>query len=354
MPLCIFYTKEVCVLSILVTLGVALACGYLLDRLRVPGGMMIGAVIGTCVLNITTGMAEMPKVAKIAAQIIAGAFIGAGVSRAEMRGMRTILRPAAILLPGLLVINIVAGFIIHWTSPLDLMTAFMSCTPGGLSDIPMIAADLGADTSKVLVMQFIRFLMGIALFPTLIRWFDGGEGEEKAQALKREKTETSWPAVGITLLVATGAGLLGMISPMPSGTMAFSILFTILLKYFYPKAQSPRILRKAAQCLSGAFVGAGIGMQQLSEIPSLVGPIAILLACYLLGAFGISSLLVKAKCFTRTEAMLAATPAGAADMALISADLGVRNVKLILLQVMRLVIVISFFPTILSFIVAAF
>ena len=39
-------------------------------------------------------------------------------------------------------------------------------------------------------------------------------------------------------------------------------------------------------------------------------------------------------------------PAGASDMALISADLGVYNVKLVLLQVMRLIAVILLFPSI--------
>lgn len=341
-------------LPILVTLGVAFFFGYILDRLRVPGGMMIGAVIGSCLLGVTTGYAEMPKVAKTAAQIIAGAFIGAGVSRSELREMKTILKPAAILLPGLLIINIVAGFIIHAASPLDLITAFMSCAPGGLSDIPMIAADMGADTSKVMLMQFIRFLMGIALFPALIRLLSRGNKGEKEEAIKLEKVKPELVPTLLTVLVATAAGLLGMISPMPSGTMAFAVLGSIAFKWFYPRAQTPRPLRKAAQCLSGAFVGAGFGLQQLSEIPYLFVPILILLACYLVGALCISRLLVKAKCFGPTEAMLAATPAGASDMALISADMGVRNVKLIILQVLRLVVVISLFPTILNLIALAF
>ena len=38
-------------------------------------------------------------------------------------------------------------------------------------------------------------------------------------------------------------------------------------------------------------------------------------------------------------------------MALISADLGVSNVKLIVLQVLRLVVVVLVFPSILSFVV---
>lgn len=340
-------------LPIVTTLVVAFVVGYALDRLRVPGGMMIGAVIGACLLGIGTGMPELPKTAKTMAQIIAGGFIGAGVSRQELGEMKTIARPAVILLPCLLIINVVAGFFIYLVSPMDMITALMCCTPGGLSDMPMIAADLGADPAKVLVMQFVRFVMGIALFPSLIRWLTGSGGEKEA-VLKRASVKSDWWSVVITLAVATGFGLLGNASPMPSGTMAFSVLGSILCKIVYPKAQVPRLVRKAAQCLAGAYVGSGIGLQQLSEIPRLAVPIVILLACYLVGSLGISRLFVKAKCFNRTEAMLAATPAGASDMALISADLGVSNVKLILLQILRLIVVVSFFPTILSFVAAVF
>ena len=56
----------------------------------------------------------------------------------------------------------------------------------------------------------------------------------------------------------------------------------------------------------------------------------------------------------RAEAMLAATPAGASDMALISADLGIRNAKLIVLQVLRLITVVLVFPSILSVVVGLF
>ena len=72
-------------------------------------------------------------------------------------------------------------------------------------------------------------------------------------------------------------------------------------------------------------------------------------ACFLIGA-----LLHRAGCFSRAEAMLAATPAGASDMALISADLGICKAKLIVLQVLRLITVVLVFPSILSVVVGLF
>ena len=69
----------------LYTLLAAFAVGWLFDRLRVPGGMMVGSVVGACALNLLTGQADMPPAAKTAAQIAAGAFIGVGVRREDLK-----------------------------------------------------------------------------------------------------------------------------------------------------------------------------------------------------------------------------------------------------------------------------
>jgi len=82
--------------------------------------------------------------------------------------------------------------------------------------------------------------------------------------------------------------------------------------------------------------------------------VIIVSVMYTLACFGIGFLMMRAKCFTRAEGMLAATPAGASDMALISADLGIENPKLIVLQVLRLIVVVLFFPSILSVVISLY
>ena len=340
--------------QILLTFACALAVGYLLDRLHMPGGMMVGAVLGSCLLGVLTQQSLMPSPAKTAAQIIAGAFIGSGIKREELREMRAILKPALILLPCLLLVNILAGLGVAATGDMDLMTAMMCCTPGGISDIPMIAADMGADPSIVVVMQFVRLVLGIGVFPLMIR-FVTGTGQEPAENEKKKENKTFQAKhVLITLGVATVCGLIGKASPVPAGTMGFATLGSIVFACLYPKAQMPRTLRKLAQVLSGAYVGASVGLAQLMRLRTLGVPVLILVGAYTLACFAIGALLHRAGCFSRAEAMLAATPAGASDMALISADLGIRNAKLIVLQVLRLITVVLVFPSILSVVVGLF
>ncbi|MBE5798568.1 MAG: membrane-spanning protein [Clostridiales bacterium] len=343
-------------MQLLLTILCALVVGYLLDRIHLPGGMMIGAVIGSCLLGVTTGQANMPGTAKTIAQIIAGAFIGSGITRDDVRQMKRVVRPALILMPCLLAINIISGLLIYRVSDLDLMTALMCCVPGGISDIPMIAADMGADPSVVVTMQFIRLVLGIGCFPLMIRFVTGGENAGRTRVIKtKKKKDYQAKYIALTFAVAAVCGLIGKASPMPSGTMGFATLGSIAFACAFPgRAQMPRLLRKLAQLLSGAYVGASIGTAQLRLLATLGLPVVILITGYTLGCFVIGFLLCRAGCFSRREGMLAATPAGASDMALISADLGVSNAKLIVLQVLRLVVVVLVFPSILSFVLHLF
>ena len=326
--------------------------GLLLNRLHMPGGMMIGAVIGACVLETTTGIAFMPSTAKTFAQIIAGAFIGSGIRREDVAAMRYIVKPAFILLPCLLAVNIVAGYAVYRISSMDILTALICCAPGGMSDMPMIAADLGADPSIVVVLQFVRMTMGIGVFPLMIRAVAGGHNRvdsEKPQQ-KKEKQEYHPKYVLMTLGVATVFGVIGKVSPVPSGTMGFATMGSILYSYHTGHGEIPAPLRKVAQLLAGAYVGASMGVEQLSVLKTLGLPVLILITAYVLACFGIGFLLYRAGHFSYEEAMLAATPAGASDMALITADLGIHNVQLIVLQVLRLIVVVLVFPTVLSLI----
>ena len=339
-------------LQILFTLLCAFAVGWLLNRWKMPGGMMIGAVIGACILSVTTGQAYMPSAGKTIAQIIAGAFIGAGIKKEDIYEMRKILKPALILFPCLMIANLITGSLIWKTGAMDLTTAMMCAVPGGLSDIPMIAADMGADPSVVLVLQFVRMVTGIGVFPLMIRLATRSDDAEAVQAQKtQKKVKFDLKAVVITMAVAAICGLIGKASPVPSGTMAFATVGSIALSCVYSKAQTPKILRQIAQLLSGAYVGAGIAMSQLQAMTKLGLPIVILVGMYSVMCFIVGWLLMKTGCFSHREGMLAATPAGASDMALISADLGIQDPKLIVLQVTRLIVEVLFFPSIISLVI---
>lgn len=333
----------------IITLFIAISVGYAAYRVKIPGGFMVGAVLGSAVLSIFTGVAYMPGWTKIAAQVTAGAFIGCGIGKSDLAGFRSLLRPILTLLSMMLALNLLMGYLVYRFSPLDAVTAFMCAVPGGMSDIPIIAAEMGADAAKVTAVQFLRMVAGIAIFPSVIRAMTRGEPQPQpadAPVADSALAESSKPRQSffLTLLVATAGGLLGRALGIPAGTLAFAVIASVLFKLTTDRAVLPMWAKRMAQVLSGAYIGSSISAPDLIEMRQVLVPALLILAGYAVNCFLTGLLLHRGCHFTRREGMLAATPAGASDMALISADLGVTSPNLVVMQTLRLLAVVIIFP----------
>ena len=351
-------------LEFLLTLACSAALGFVLWKLHVPGGMMIGAIIAAAALNITSGLASMPYAAKFAAQAIAGAFIGVSISRDDLRHLPRLIRPLAVLLGCYMAVCLITGFIVWRISSLDLMTALMSCVPGGMSDIPIIAADMGADAPKVAVLHFVRMALGISVFPALIRAIDkraSRNGESESPVVQAEDALPAAPAAKqpqpkwafpLCLAVAFAGGWLVRLTGIPAGTLVGSLLSTMLLKLRFGLGFLPPPVKKLAQAFSGAYIGCSVGYSDLLELRFLVLPAIVIVVGFGLNCFCTGRTLQKRFGFERKMSMLAATPAGATDMALISSDIGVEDPDLVVIQILRMVCVILIFPQVISLIVS--
>lgn len=345
-------------LFLLLTLLTGSVFGLAAIKLKIPAGLMVGAIVGVAILNIVWDVAYMPKQTTLVVQIIAGAFIGCSMEKSDLRRLPKIIKPAAIMLGALLILNLIAGFLIYLLSPLDLVTSLMSVVPGGINDTPIIAAVMGADGPKVAVMQLVRQVLGIAIFPALIVVYDNKrkgidtEGKRETFTEKRQKSKTkSWRAFLCTMAVAAIFGILGKMSGITAGTFTFSIIAVLVLKLVFDFAYIPKWLKKCAQVLSGCYLGSTIVLSDVLALRYLLAPLFIIVLGYMANCFVTGKVISKTCGFTRKEAMLITTPAGASDMALISADLGVENTDIIILQVLRAVIVMSLFPQIINLII---
>lgn len=346
------------VYNFLLTILIGTLVGYVFLKFKVPGGMMVGSIVAISILNITTDIAYMPTAGRISAQIIAGAFIGVGIEKSDLKRLKYIFKPALTLIVGMLFLNIISGFLIYFTSPLDLVTSLMCAVPGGISDIPIISAEMGADSSKVAVMQFIRLVFGIGIFPSLIAKVSKlkrFEVEEEQEIYKRITTkDNNFSSLLLTISVATFFGVIGKLSGIPSATLVFSMISIIILKLTIGRASMPKLMRRIAQVLSGAYIGTSIEINEVLEMKYLLIPAIILVLGYLVACLLIGNILHKKYGMPINESMLAATPAGAADMALISADIGIESADVIVMQIIRMVTVVSIFPQIIMMIVSMF
>jgi len=240
---------------------------------------------------------------------------------------------------------------------MDLITSLLSAVPGGMTYMPLISDEIGADSSKVAIMQFVRMMFGIGALPYIIKFFGKNTKKipptEKLQELDTiiKETHTVNDAM-ITLGVALFSGYVGNISGVPSGTLTFALFSIIILKLNTKKAFVPKRVKQFAQILAGSYIGSGIDMNDILELKYLVLPIIVLIIGYFTACILIGKILEKYSTFTLEEGMFAATPAGASDMALLLEDFGIHNKDIIVIQILRLMIVISIFPQVMMFIVS--
>jgi membrane AbrB-like protein len=68
----------------------------------------------------------------------------------------------------LLVGSLVLAFLISWMMHLDLISAYLAATPGGLDSVAAVATDLHVDTTIVVSMHLVRLLCVLLFGPWLV------------------------------------------------------------------------------------------------------------------------------------------------------------------------------------------
>jgi membrane AbrB-like protein len=243
------------------------------------------------------------------------------------------------------------------------------CTiPGGVTDAPIIAADMGADTFPVAIVQLARYILGVGIFPPMILAFDNMRRKTEARkaasagtdgygvtndvtsqtAARKKSTIHSPQAFFCTTAIALLAGFLGGLTHIPAGIFLFSTAAVLVLKLKFDLAYIPHWMQKCALLISGCYIGSAITMDEVLGFKLLALPLAITLGWYIANCFVTGKILSKTCGFNRKESMLATTPAGASDIALSSADMGVENTDVIIIQVFRSVMAMALFPQIIN------
>ena len=341
------------------TVAVGVACGLLFKRLKVPAGYMVGAFVGVAALNCALAGAWVPSQTRVGVQVVAGAFVGCSMERDDLRRLRGIGGPVAVMLAACLALMLAAGACIYLASPLDLVTSLMCAVPGGVNDIPIVAADMGADGPAVAVLQLVRQVLGIAVLPAVVAAFDraraakghpdrrGEKARASAEKRVKSKQRSAWSTVAV-LAACAAAGVAGRLTGVAGMTFLFSIAAALAMKLGLDFAYIPKWVKKACQIAAGCYLGTLLTLDGLANMGALVVPALIVVSFYTANCFVTGRIEQRLFGYGRKEGMLIASPAGASDMALIMDDMGIRNTDVVIMQVVRACVVMAVFPQIVN------
>ncbi|HHW31460.1 MAG TPA: AbrB family transcriptional regulator [Clostridiaceae bacterium] len=386
---------------VIITFLVACIGSFIFYRLKIAAGILVGAMFFVAAFNILTDLAYFPMYAKVFAQIISGAFIGVGINRYNIIQLKQIFKPAIVLVLSMLVINILVGMSIYALSSLDLITSLFCSVPGGVSDMAIISHDMGADTSKVAVLQLVRLVSTLALFPAIItrveKYMNGlskasanssNNGEivnsdnndingsndtdnnsnvnsrdndnrvsdkdagysNKGKILNKDMIKK----ISVTFTISVTSGVIGYYTGLPAGTLLFSVIGVSSFNVATGKACLPLPVKRFAQIVAGAFIGTNFVREDLLQLKLLIFPAIILIIGYIILCILLGILISRMFKIDVATSLFSSTPAGASDMALIASDLGVNSPKVALLQIARLVGVIAISPWVIKLIQAVY
>ncbi len=147
----------------------ATAGGLLLARLNVPGGLVVGGLIGAAAYQLVRGGApvEVPGPLRTAAFLVLGAAIGSTITRDTVSGLRGVLLPAvlaAVLIIGAGVVIALGLRVVGIAPPGDVLAT----SPGALSAIAAVAAERGTGPAEVALFHTVRVVLVLLSLPLLL------------------------------------------------------------------------------------------------------------------------------------------------------------------------------------------
>lgn len=379
---------------LIITVAIGIIGGLLFQKLKFPAGAMVGAMVFTAIFNVATNVAYLPLETKVFTQMIAGAYIGHTITKKDVLALKNIIKPAFIMMLSMIILDMGMGFIMYKMSGVDIATALMSSAPGGMMDIALLSQDVGADSSKVALLQLIRLMTVMTCFPLLIKGIskrvenrksiDENKNTESIEvvrdnkkivvkALKIEnslvnareldevnvenleiksiwyKDKIKLKNLALTFTVAIVMGLIGYFLKVPAGAMTFSMFSVAFFNIVTDKGFMPLPIRRFTQMLAGILIGCKMTYNEIISLRLVLFPALILITGVILINMIIGFILNKVTKIDIVTSLIATTPGGVSDMALIAKDLGAEQNTVAVLQLFRYVFVIAIFPLVVRY-----
>ncbi len=346
-------------LYFVITLLIAAAGGLIAVKLKVPAGGMVGSMVFVVIFNVLTDKGFFYGDLRTVLQLVSGAFIGAKVGKEDIFALRKVIWPTVVLLISMVILNLFFGAIIAGASSLDVPTALFATTPGGASDMALISEELGANPGYVAIMQVFRLLIIFIFCPPIFKKIMSKKYSSltnKAEAAKAvtsgKKNTFDIKQFVILLAVSAACGLIFKAIGVTAGAMIGAMLGGAVLTIFTKKVSFPNPIRTGLQIFSGAFIGVRMNKESLFHMDDLIIPILIMTVGILIFVFVTSFIMHKITGLDYPTCMFASTPGGLQEMSLLSEELGADTVKVAVMQTVRLIFVVSTFPTLNSLIVS--
>jgi hypothetical protein len=324
-------------------IGIAGGVAAYLGGLPLPwmlGPMMANTFAALLRLPITGPMRLRPFVIPIL-----GVMLGSGIT-AEIFGLLGVWVMTLAVLPVFLACAAGISYAVYRKiGRYDPVTAFYAAMPGGLNEMLILGAEAGGDERRIALAHAARVLIIIVfvalIFGVLLGVSSGGAGAARWIALD---AITAWDYTVLGLCALLGAVLgkrLGLPAAPIFGPMILSGVAHVV---GWVTVAPPTLFIVAAQITMGTIIGTRFVGATLAEIRRDLGLSAVASVLMLVAAVAFAQLIFLFSGIPLTQAFLAYSPGGLAEMALLALAMEQDATYVSVMHIIRITLVIAMAP----------
>jgi uncharacterized protein len=335
--------------------------GFLLSLTGLSIGWMIGTFLAAALLSFLrpsllrrdANQKGVPKYWLFIGQCILGIELGQKINLSFLHIFKEYWLTIILMLLLSIFFSLLSGFVLWKYSKTDMLTSFFGTAPGGLSAMPGIAEEVGANTAVVSIIQTMRIFLVILIIPIIVSFWASNQVDQvtfSAQTVSPFKWENLlWTLVLVG--IAYGGYHLGKYLKFPAPWLIGSMVGVAVVQSFGSLYLGhdmvswwPYIVITLSQIFIAASIGSRfhksmfIGLKQTIMVAflSTMGLIFSMIMC----AFFVS----KVTGIALITAVLAFAPGGIAEMTTTSVVLNADSTFVVAVQVLRVVIVCVILP----------
>jgi membrane AbrB-like protein len=141
------------------TRAFAAAGGVTLGLAGMPAGYLSGAILAAAAAALAGRPLLMPPLLTRAIFVVIGISLGAVVTPQTLHGMASYPASIAILIVAMLCVSIGGAAYLHLVHRWQLLSAYLASSPGGMSQVLVVAAELDADLRAIAIVQTMRVVI---------------------------------------------------------------------------------------------------------------------------------------------------------------------------------------------------
>lgn len=329
-------------------LVVAFAAGILgaliFRMLDMPLPWLLGSMTGCLMASMTGAKLQRPSTIEPYMRAVLGLMAGSYFTPDIVNQVPLYLTSLAFLIPYTVLSGLLGLWYLQRSCGYDVPTAFFAAMPGGLADMCAFGKMYGGDERQLVLVHTTRVFVLVFAMPFIIEWMEGihlGANAKFGGSIQDFSAKDASILLTCAVVGWWAAAKLKIAGPIMVGPMIASALIHSL---GWTDARLPDELIKMSQLILGVGLGSAFAGVAVRGILSTIGRTIILMVMLLIISLAVTFLIVELAGLSFTSVLLAYTPGGQAEMALIAITIGDNVSYIVVHHILRVLFVVLAAP----------